>query len=153
MNRNKKISSLSEATFVILCLLSSCIPGFDTMIVATFKNCTNDTLFIGASYYNNIDSVKLLVQPAYVLSVNDIDTANVSLWKGGFANSDSFVYPDSTCAINAEYLFGKCDTCYFFLVRWKDAKRYSWDEIHKQEIFRKWIVVRNAEGKFDMNIK
>ncbi|MFA4047112.1 hypothetical protein HPS54_08260 [Prevotella sp. PCHR] len=154
MSINKDKRKLLGCILIIICLLPSCIPIIHTRHDERFKNCTNDTLFIGASNYDHIDSVKLLVNPEYApLPIYYIDTVDISLWKGEFAGCDSFVYPDSMCSINADYLFTNSDTCYFFLVRWKDAKRCSWDEIRSQKIFRKWIVVRNADGKFDRNIK
>lgn len=141
---------------LILCgILTSCIPPIccPPRHSATFRNCTNDTLFIGASHYDNIDSVEWLVQPAYFPSAGDIDTVNVSLWKGEFATGDSFVYPDSACTIDADYLFHNTDTCYFFLVRWRDAKIYSWDEIRRKNLFKKWIVTKDGAGEINRNIR
>lgn len=40
----------------------------------------------------------------------------------------------------------------FFLIKWGNAKRYSWDEICNRKMFNKWIVKRNEEGGFDRNI-
>ena len=126
----------------------------DSRVDAIFKNCTNDTLFIGASHYDNVDSVEFLVNPNYNIHANsDLDTTNISLWKGTFVRGNSFIYPDSTCAINSNYLFQEKDTCYFFLIKWGDAKRYSWDEIRTRKIFRRWIVIRDTAGKFDRNIR
>lgn len=154
MNIDKKYTNLLGVTLIILSVLSSCIPIVDSRVDAIFKNCTNDTLFIGASHYDNVDSVEFLVNPNYnILANSDLDTTDISLWKGTFARGDSFVYPDSTCAINANYLFQDKDTCYFFLIKLGNAKRYSWDEIRTHKIFRRWIVTRNTAGKLDKNIR
>jgi hypothetical protein len=154
MNINKKNTNLLGVTLIFFGVLSSCIPIVDSRVDAIFKNCTNDTLFIGASHYDNVDSVKFLVNPNYnILANSDLDTTDISLWKGTFARGDSFVYPDSTCAINANYLFQDKDTCYFFLIKLGNAKRYSWDEIRTHKIFCRWIVTRNTAGKLDKNIR
>ena len=152
MNIDKKYTNLLGVTLIILCVLSSCIPIVDSRVDAIFKNCTNDTLFIGASHYDNVDSVEFIVNPNYNILANS-DTTDISLWQGTFARGDSFVYPDSTCAINANYLFQDKDTCYFFLIKLGNAKRYSWDEIRTHKIFRRWIVTRNTAGKLDKNIR
>jgi len=153
MNINNKNTNLLGVTLII-CVLSSCIPIIDSRVDAIFKNSTNDTLFIGASHYDNLDSVGFLVNPNYKIPANsNLNTTDIPLWQGTFVSGDSFVYPDSACAINADYLFEQKDTCYFFLVKLKDAKRYSWDEIRTKKLFRKWIVTRDKEGKFDKNIR
>ena len=154
MNIDKKNRNLLGVTLIIFCVLSSCIPIIDSRVDAIFKNSTNDTLFIGASHYDNLDSVEFLVNPNYnVLANCDLDTTDISLWQGTFVRGDSFIYPDSTCAINANYLFQDKDTCYLFLIKLGNAKRYSWDEIRTQKIFRRWIVIRDTAGKFDKNIR
>lgn len=50
-------------------------------------------------------------------------------------------------------LFEKTDTNYFFLIRYSDAKKYSLDEIRDKKLFGKYIVTRDADGKFDRNIR
>ncbi len=155
MCTNIKISNLWSGILIYLSAILSCIPPVcPTRHDVRFKNCTNDTLFIGASNYDHIDSVKLLVNPEYSLvSIRNIDAVDISLWKGDFVDSESFVYPDSMCSINADYLFNNSNTCYLFLVRWKDAKRYSWDEIRVKKLYRKCIVTRKENGEFDRNIR
>ena len=51
------------------------------------------------------------------------------------------------------YLFNNTDTCYFFLIKWKDAKQYSWDEIRIKKLYHRRIVVRDFNGKFDKTIQ
>lgn len=139
---------------IVICSLSSCILIIHTRVLAVFKNCTNDTVYIGASHYDNIDSVDEQVSPHYNIVANSgLDTTDISLWKGMSFHSDSFMYPDSLCSIDADYLFHNADTCYFFLIKWESAKRFSWDEIRAKKLFRRWIVTRDKEGRFDRNIK
>lgn len=149
----------------ILCTLSSCIPIFDSYTAIPFKNCTNDTLFIGTSSYDNIDSVDCLLFPYYNIIANStIDTTNISLWEDKIINQngstiyiqfrkDHFVYPDSICIRSANRLFEDTDTCYFFLVKWNDAKNYSWDEIHAKKLYKRWITTKNKDGDCDRNIR
>ena len=66
MNTSIKNMSLSGGILAIIYLLSSCV--YDSRVDARFKNCTNDTLFIGASHYDNLDSVEFLVNPNLLLS-------------------------------------------------------------------------------------
>jgi hypothetical protein len=39
------------------------------------------------------------------------------------------------------------------LVKWQDAKQYSWDEIRAKKLYRRWVTVKNKDGEFDRNIK
>ena len=139
---------------IVICSLSSCIPIGHTRVLAVFKNCTNYTVYIGASHYDNIDSVSEQVSPHYnFVANNGLDISDISLWKGTFFRSDNFIYPDSLCSIDADYLFHDTDTCYFFLIKWENAKGFSWDEIRAKKLFRRWIVTRDKEGWFDRHIR
>ena len=87
---------------IVICSLSSCIPIGDTRVLAVFKNCTNDTVYIGASHYDNIDSVSEQVSPVYnFVANNGLDISNISLWKRTYFCSDNFIYPDS-------FMFNRC---------------------------------------------
>lgn len=150
---------------IILCTVSSCISVFDSGVAVGFKNCTSDTLYIGASNYDHIDSVNCQLFPHYNIIANStIDTTNISLWEDKIINQNGstiyipfrknhFVYPDSICVINANCLFEDTDTCYFFLVKWNDAKNYSWDEIRAKKLYKKWITTKNKDGDCDRNIR
>ena len=142
---------LLVGTLILPYVMLSCIPIFDSGVSSIFKNCTNDTLFIGASHTDNIDNVDYQLRP---YTNCDIDSVELLLWKGEIVNASNLVCPDSICLINDYYLFpDDNDTCYFFLVKWRDAKKYSWDEIRAKKLYRRWVTVKNKDGEFDSNIK
>lgn len=151
MNRKNKNMNLSVYTLVIACLLSSCVPIIHTKFVVNFRNCTNDTLIIVASHYDNIDSVDYQLWPRYLFPEKDINTAGIGLCDG-IDVSREIIFPDSICGIDSLYLFDNNAPCFFFLIKWGNAKRYSWDEICNRKMFNKWIAKRNEEGGFDRNI-
>lgn len=165
MYNSKRKEYLKGTIFVILCLLSSCTSCKRN---ACFKNCTNDTLFIGSSHYDNIDSIDNQLDPIYYKPANaNLDTTDISLWnkrrikdvydiiRDYEAHKDWYIYPDSSCLIDYYYLFDfdNVDTCYFFLIKWRDAKVYSWDEIRAHKLYYRWIVTRNKEYEYNTNIK
>ena len=145
--------------FYMLATSTSCVR------LMCFKNCTNDTLYICASHYDNIDSVDCQLEVEYSIPENSIlDTTDVSLWErrkiGDYYADfipfkDLYIFPDSSCVINDYYFYDKDKpgTTYFFLVKWSDAKKYSWDEIRENKLYRKWVVTRNKKGEFDRNIR
>jgi len=116
-----------------------------------FVNCTNDTLFICPSHCNDIDSIYDRAFPLYSQSrcMNDYVLLEVN---GLYIHNSEAIFPDSTCRTDY-YLLRKTDTTYFFLIKWSDAKRYSWDEIREQKLYRKWIVTRDKDGNYDRNIR
>lgn len=144
---------------IVVCTLFSCIPYMDSFWAPVFKNCTNDTIYIGASHYANIDSVDVQVFSVHnIVDDGGLDTSGIILWKGeNWAGTNSYrndyVYPDSLCTIDGDYLFGETDTCYFFIIKWSDAKKYSWDEIRYRKLYKTWIVARNENAEFPKDIK
>lgn len=144
--------NLFVCIYIVICSLSSCIPITHSRVLAVFKNCTNDTLFIGASHYDMIDSVDYQLQPTYLPIDSGLYPSKVMLWNGIDVQRD-IVYPDSLFTIDGNYLFNNTDTCYFFLIKWKDAKNHSWDEIRMKKLYRRRIVVRNYDGKFNQTIQ
>ncbi len=143
--RNRYIWSVVIFISYLLFTSTTCVR------VLRFQNCTSDTLFVGASHYNNMDSVKCVVWGESFLPDSEPDT----LLKNGdfYFESRDVVYPDSTCAIDECALFCGYDTCYFFLIKWSDAKKYSWDEIREQKRYHTWIVARDKNGNYDKNIR
>ena len=128
-----KYINLLCCTLIIYSFFYSCIPIIHTRSVANFRNGTVDTLIIGASHCDNIDSMGNL------------------LWNGYDLNK-YVIYPDSICGIDTDDLFFDTDTCYFFLIKWGDARNLSWDEIRQKKLYRKRIVVRDCDGKFKRTI-
>ena len=126
----------------------------DNVTLVSFKNCTNDTLFIGISDYDNIDSIWF----RYIYHVDIKSKAPLlasidSILRNNNSNINMTIYPDSIFPVNELYLFNNTDTEYFFLIKFKDAKIYSWDEIREKKLYNKWITVKGKDGKFDRNIK
>lgn len=153
MNTNKRIKILIGIVLVVFCMLSSCIAVIDSKQaqLVSFKNCTSDTLFVGVSHNNNIDSMKYVVWSESFFPGSESD---ILLENGDFHfESDCVVYPDSICEIDDACLFSRSDTCYFFLIKWSDAKRYSWDVIRDKKMYRTWIVTRDKDGNYDKNIR
>ncbi len=143
--RNRYIWSVVISIPYLLFTSTTCVR------VLRFQNCTGDTLFVCASHYCNIDSVKYVVWGDSPFSDSKPDT----LLKNSdfYFESRDVVYPDSTCAIDECALFCGYDTCYFFLIKWSDAKKYSWDEIREQKRYHTWIVARDKNGNYDKNIR
>lgn len=146
--RNRCFLSVVILFFYILATSTSCVRNIG------FVNYTSDTLVVGTAYYDNIDSVKYKLWCGVNSSTNaELDT----LWKDHdfYFDIGDIIYPDSIGGIDECCLFnfGKTDTCYFFLIKWSDAKRYSWDEIRDKKMYHTWIVTRNKKGEFDKNIK
>ena len=164
MNINRKsrcFIGIAIVFFYMLATSTSC------RRVIAFRNCTSDTLYIGVSHYDDIDSIDKQLEPCWWIPANSIlDTTDVSLWERKTehsddyycvfeANRDWYIYPDSICSIDDCYLNDKdkSDTSYFFLIKWSDAKRYSWDEIREQKRYRTWVVTRDKDGNYDKNIR
>ena len=116
-----------------------------------FVNCTNDTLFICPSHCNDIDSIYDRAFPLYSQSrcMNDYVLLEVN---GLYIHNSEAIFPDSTCRTDY-YLLRKTDTTYFFLIKWSDAKKYTWDEIRKNRLYCKWIVTRDKNDEYDTNIR
>ena len=133
----------------------------DCVNVEQFKNCTNDTLFVGISDYDNIDSTcwfgERIDRPSkepLLISIRNIDmtycdTVITPKEQAKMAREGMITYPDSFFYVNEGLLFHT----YFFLIKFKDAKNYSWDEIREKKLYNKWITVKGKDGKFDRNIK
>ena len=128
----------------------------DAKVLAVFKNCTKDTLYIGASNDNNINNVEAIIEHYNEPADSTLDTTGISLWNENWAPyiSNSYVCPDSSCCYSGDdRLFGNPVPRYFFLIKYKDAKNHSLDEIRAKKLYKKWVTVRNKEGEFDRNIK
>ena len=105
-------------------------------------------MYIGVSHYDDIDSVYEQAYPHYDFTANNrADTTGISLWERINFNSSCYILPDSAYSINADILLKDADTFYFFMVRVKDAKRYSWEKIRTKFIYHKWTAKRNKNGK------
>ena len=116
-----------------------------------FVNCTNDTLFICPSHCNDIDSIYDRAFPLYSQSrcMDDYVLLEVN---GLYIHNNEAIFPDSTCWTNY-YKLRKTDTAYFFLIKWSDARKYTWDEIRKKKLYRKWVATRNKKDEYEKNIR
>ena len=174
MNIIKRHRNLLICISVITFLLSSCLPVMDSVTLVGFKNCTNDTLIIGKSDCNDIDSAwwfgKRFERPSKEPLLTSIDSILLDDSKNYLESWEFYdeedkaitptelaeknreeiiVYPDSLYFVNEYLLFDK----YFFLIKLEDAKNYSLDEIRAKKLYKKWVIERKMFGRYDRNIK
>ena len=146
---NSNICIIGVVLFII-CLFFSCV--MDIARNEFFVNCTNDTLFICPSHCNDIDSIYDRAFPFYSQLSRKDDMEVLLEVNGLYIHNNEAILPDSTCRTDY-YLLRKTDTAYFFLIKWSDAHRYSWDEIRANKLYRKWVVTRDKDGNYDKNIR
>ena len=183
MNTNKRKISILGAVLVFICLFSSCVrdkvrnsivmdsarnsivmdSASDYIVVdleggvidyvrnELFVNCTNDTLFICPSHCNDIDSIYDRAFPLCSQSRCMDDDVLLEV-NGLYIHNNEAIFPDSTCMTDY-YLLRETDTTYFFLIKWSDARKYSWDEIRKNKLYRKWVATRNKKDEYEKNIR
>ena len=161
MNIIKRHRNLLICISVITFLLSSCLPVMDSVTLVGLKNCTNDTLIIGESDYDNIDSTcwfgERIDRPSkepLLISIRNIDmtycdTVITPKEQAKMAREGMITYPDSFFYVNEGLLFHT----YFFLVKLEDAKNHSWDEIRAKKLYKRWFTVKKKDGEFDRNIE
>ena len=142
------------STLVITFTLLSCLPVCERTLVI-FKNCTKDTLIIGVSNYDNIDSVHCIMNSCNDLSDNCIDIHEISLWKKRdlMINKEMIIFPDSSCMIDEICLFQNTDTCYFFLIKITDARKKSLKQIHDDNLYNRWYTTKKNNYKYDREIR
>lgn len=156
MRAIKKIIYVLGICIIVFYAISTLFRQLCTRHSATFKNCTTDTLVIGISHYDNIDSVYNLLWPLYntKLANEELDSTVSFGWKDITIDRDALVFPDSLCSTDEECLFDIAyDSCYFFLIRWRNVKNSSWDEIRTKKLYHKWLITRDSDGQFDRNIR
>ena len=64
----------------------------------------------------------------------------------------SITYVELTLNINS-YIDITSRFRYFFLVKYRDAKSYSYDDIYAKKKYEVFVVTKNSNGDFDRNIK
>lgn len=151
MNNQHKIITSYFCISLIICFFISCENIGFYRIAAEFKNCTEDTLLIGASQYNDIDSVKYILERMYSPEGSSPCDSMLTIWEKNI-NEINCIYPDSLCAIGGNYLFNNNDTCYFFLIKWDNAKKFSLHEIRSLKLYNRWATVRGEDGRFNNSI-
>ena len=155
MKAIRKIVYILGISLIVFYVISSCVPVIcSSRHRIWFRNCTKDTLFIGSSYYDDIDSVNGILCPdKKIFNMDTLATSIMYETKWLTIRTIDFVEPDSVCSTDSIYLFNEHDSCYCFLIKWRDAKNSSWDEIRTKKLYHKWLITRYSDGQFDRNIR
>lgn len=132
-------------TLFSVILLSACIPIFCTVYQVRVKNSTRDTLIIGASHYNSIDSVRVFLDLGMVTDVIKIKNHRIQY-------IETYpIPPDSIGGIPKRVLFRQehHSKGYLFVIRIDDIRKHDWDFICKNKLYKVQIVTEEMARKND----
>jgi hypothetical protein len=138
----KKTIMMAAMAACVATLLISCLPVFDSMEQMRIVNRTIDTILIGSAKYNNIDSVKWLLE---CWGVKYDSTWTRTDIMGMFEVGNNNLIPhDSMGCYGETTLFGqnKDHKGYFFIIKQENAKNYSWKEICRYKLYDTLVVTR-----------
>ena len=123
---------------ITILLFTSCLPVFDTIPMMLIVNRTEDTILVGHSYYNNIDSIDRFIESL------ELDTTEVLFrLKGNIViKTSNKIAPDSFGITDARVYSGQDHKIYFFILRYKVAKNHSWSEIRKSHLYDTLLVTQ-----------
>ena len=127
---------ISAAILLYIQLLSACVPVFCTVYSMKVKNSTRDTLIIGASRYNSIDSVRVFLDLDMVTDVIKIKNHRMQYMEA------YPIPPDSIGRIPRRVLFWyepnpKGD---LFIIKLDDIRKYTWRHICKKRPYKMQAV-------------
>ena len=129
----------------------SCIPGWCSMEVMSIKNCTTDTLLIGASFCNNIDSINTNEYGGRLRFLSRTWAKWDSTWtvideKGMLLISNNDYIPQDSTADYAEsgslFSHNKEHKGYLFVIKLETARNHTWAEICNEHLYDTLFVTR-----------
>ena len=143
---SKKMKRIPCFVFAIS-LLASCIFVYDSMELIKITNRTNDTILIGWSDYETIDSVKYLLNrwgakyDSTWTKIDYCDTIKIS-------NSDLIPHDSSGC-YGAPELFTHSykHKVYFYIITLETARSNTWGGICRNHLYDSLAVSREMLGK------
>ena len=133
---------------VILYSFVSCLPVFDFAESMSIKNCTKDTVIVGASFSSSIDSVYMGEYGRFRfydrLGAKWDSTWTVMNNKGMLDISKNELIPPDSMAAYAEpgRLFKRDNKGLFFIIKLETARNHTWDEICRNHLYDTLVVTR-----------
>jgi len=133
-----------------LLLLASCLP-MCTMESMRIKNCTTDTLLIGASFSNNIDSVYINIYGGRLRFLPRTWAKCDYTWttineKGMLEIRSQDYIPQDSTANYAEsgslFSHNKEHKGYLFVIKLETARNHTWAEICNEHLYDTLFVTR-----------
>lgn len=143
MLKIKLVSRITIAsTFLICQVLLSCIPGFDTIHSIRVRNCTCDTVIIGGSLYNCIDSVDVFLETSNNTAFSSFTSIDESRLLNIHGN---LILPDSIGRTTYSSLFNYNHKGYLFIIKLSNARKYAWRDICKHKLYDIKVVTADDE--------
>ena len=144
MNR-KLITGLCFTAVISLCC---CDYAYEYCI----QNCTKDTIMIGTSNCERIDSVyHILLGSGTVFDIKKYSNDRIRVYEWNQVFPDSVAYDGS---VNCPLFYHNKNNCgYLFVIKWETAQNHSWEEICREELYDTLIVVTQEMLKDGNSIK
>lgn len=130
------------STLLISQMQLSCIPGFYTIHSIRVRNCTSDTLLIGRSLYNSIDSVDAFLEASNDTAFSSFTSINES---GHLNIHGNLILPDSIGRTTYSSLFNHNHTGYLFIIKLSNARKYTWGDICKHKLYDIKVIIADEE--------
>ena len=140
---------------VILYSFVSCLPVFDFAESMRIKNCTIDTVIVGASFSSSIDSIYMGEYGRFRfydrLGAKLDSTWTVMNNKGMLDISKNELIPPDSMAAYAEpgRLFKRDNKGLFFIIKLETARNHTWDEICRNHLYDTLVVTREMLEQTD----
>ena len=140
---------------VILYSFVSCLPVFDFAESMSIKNCTKDTVIVGASFSSSIDSIYMGEYGRFRfydrLGAKWDSTWTVMNNKGMLDISKNELIPPDSMAAYAESgrLFKRDNKGLFFIIKLETARNHTWDEICRNHLYDTLVVTREMLEQTD----
>lgn len=140
---------------VILYSFVSCLPVFDFAESMRIKNCTKDTVIVGASFSSSIDSIYMGEYGRFRfydrLGAKWDSTWTVMNNKGMLDISKNELIPPDSMAAYAEpgRLFKRDNKGLFFIIKLETARNHTWDEICRNHLYDTLVVTREMLEQTD----
>ena len=123
-------------TLLYIVLLSACIPIICTVYPIKVKNSTRDTLIIGVSRYNSIDSVCVFLDLGIVTDIIKIKNHRMQYMEA------YPIPPDSIGRIPRRVLFWyePNPKGYLFIIKLDDIRKYTWRQNCMKRLYKMQVV-------------
>lgn len=127
---------MKKLIIAIPIILSSCTVIHNSVCL---KNCTNDTLYIGMSEYDNLDSVRDQFLPNDLAFIDSVSkTKNIGEWNEKYFR-ECPIYPDSICWFPK---VGMLSHSYIFIIQKQIAKNHTLKDIRKNKLYNRITITK-----------